>query len=183
MGGVGISALHQLNGIIRERRGRELDAAFTVLMPGNFPLLSRPPKGRRRGEILMTADERLGEIAEAIGGGHTAPISRLMKALTYGMFTRGVQASGKRFSVLGACTGCGTCANVCPAGNIDIVDDRPVWARQCELCCACFHSRPAEAIQLNVLLGTEGRGRYRHPDVTVADMERQAGRNRTRRAG
>lgn len=72
-------------------------------------------------------------------------------------------------------------AAVCPAGNIDMVDGRPVWNHRCELCCRCIHLCPAGAIQAGSR--TEGRQRYRHPDVTVADMERQAGRNRTRRAG
>ena len=72
-------------------------------------------------------------------------------------------------------------AAVCPAGNIDMVDGRPVWNHRCELCCGCIHLCPAGAIQAGSR--TEGRQRYRHPDVTVADMERQAGRNRTRRAG
>lgn len=177
MGGLGVSALRQLDGILR-KRGRGLDAAFAVRMPGNFPPLSRPPEGRKRDEILTAGDMRLGEIADAIGRGCTVSpgfglLSGLMKILTYGLFAKSVHSSGERFSVSDACTGCGTCIAVCPAGNIDMIDGRPVWGGRCEGCCACLHFCPAEAIQLDVMLGTEGRGRYRHPDVTVADMERQ----------
>ncbi|WP_292364218.1 MULTISPECIES: EFR1 family ferrodoxin [unclassified Methanoculleus] len=180
MAGMGVSALHQLNGIVRERRAGGLDAAFAVGMPGNFPPLARPPEGERCDKILSKADKRLGEIAEAIGSGRPvspgfAPLSGLVKALTYGPFVKGAHDAADVFSVSDACTGCGTCARVCPAGNIDMVDGRPVWGRRCELCCACLHFCPTEAIQLHVMRGTEGRGRYRHPDLAVADMEAQRG--------
>lgn len=180
MGGMGVSALHQLNGIFRERQNRKLDAAFAVSMPGNVPPLARSVPAEKCGKILNKADKRLGEIAEAIGSGRPvspgfAPLSGLVKALTYGPFVKGAHDAADAFSVSDACTGCGTCARVCPAGNIDMADGRPVWGRRCELCCACLHFCPTEAIQLHVMLGTEGRGRYRHPDLAVADMEAQRG--------
>lgn len=180
MGGMGVSALHQLDGIFREGQGRRLDAAFAVRMPGNFPPLYRPPTGAKRDKILTAAERQLGEIAEAIARCQAAPpgfspISAVMKALTYGPFCRNVHGMGRNFSESDACTGCGTCSRVCPAGNIEMVDGRPAWGDCCELCCACLHFCPVEAIQLDMLLGTNGRGRYRHPGVKVADMEAQAG--------
>lgn len=180
MGGMGVSALHQLDGILRERQGRGLDAAFPVSMPGNFPPLMRSVPAEKCGKTLGRADSRLGEIAEAIGSGRSvspgfAPISGLVKTLSYGSLAKAAHDAGKLFSVSDACTGCGTCARVCPAGNIEMVDGRPAWGRHCEICCACLHFCPTEAIQLHVMLGTEGRGRYRHPDLTVADMEAQRG--------
>jgi ferredoxin len=181
MGGIGVSSLHQLNTILRERQGRGLDAAFAVRMPGNFPPLYRPATAKKRDELLTTADKKLEEIAEAIGRGRVvqpgfAPFSTLMKALTYGSFAKNVHEADKDFSVSEACTGCGTCARVCPAGNITLESGRPVWHHRCELCCACLHFCPIEAIQLHVMRGTEGRGRYRHPDLKVADMQAQQGR-------
>jgi len=55
--------------------------------------------------------------------------------------------------------------------------ERPVWQHRCEYCCACLHFCPVEAIQRNVMQGTKGRGRYRHPDLKVADMQAQRGEN------
>ena len=184
MGGIGVSALHQIDGIVRERRGRGLDAAFSVRMPGNFPPLMRSVAAEKCDKVLGKADERLGEIAEAIGSGRLvspgfAPISRLVNALSYGALAKSAHDAADVFSVSDACTGCGTCARVCPAGNLTLADGRPVWGRRCELCCACLHFCPTEAIQLHVMLGTQGRGRYRHPDLTVADMEAQRGWNET----
>ena len=54
---------------------------------------------------------------------------------------------------------------------------RPVWQHQCELCCACLHFCPVEAIQLGMMQGTKGRGRYRHPDLKIDDMKAQRGKS------
>ncbi|WP_243670127.1 hypothetical protein [Methanoculleus chikugoensis] len=86
MGGMGVSALHQVDGILRERQGRGLDAAFTVRMPANFPPLFRPQEGRALDNVLVAGDIRLAGIAEAIGSGRLvspggfAPVSRLVRA-------------------------------------------------------------------------------------------------------
>ncbi|HOX35454.1 MAG TPA: EFR1 family ferrodoxin [Methanoregulaceae archaeon] len=180
MGGTGVSALHQINGILREGGGRNLDAGFAVTMPANFPPLSRPPAMEKTRTILAAADIRLAGIAQAIRQGKSvppglSPLSSLMRHLLYPPFFENVHGMDASFSVDDSCTACGTCATVCPVGNITIANDRPVWQHRCELCCACLHFCPAEAIQLDMMLGTKGRGRYRHPDVNVADMKAQRG--------
>ncbi|MDO9033822.1 MAG: EFR1 family ferrodoxin, partial [Methanoregula sp.] len=55
MGGMGGSALHQLDSIVRKHGGRQLDASFTVRMPGNFVPLYDPPQGKKREDILAKA--------------------------------------------------------------------------------------------------------------------------------
>ncbi len=180
MGALGVAALHQLNGIFKERQKKALDAAFAVKMPGNFPPIGIPPTGSKKDAILHEADARIEEIAGKIQDGkHVppgfAPISGVIKRITYGSFFRNVHEADRSFSLSPNCTGCGTCAKVCPVGNITIVDDRPVWQHHCELCCACLHFCPVEAIDLNMVHGTKGRGRYRHPDLRIVDMEHQRG--------
>jgi ferredoxin/flavodoxin len=180
MGGTGVSALHQLNGILKKRHGTKLDAAFTVKMPGNFPPVSRPPAGEKRDKILAAADDHLAMIAQSIDQGLAvppglSPLSSLLRCFVYPPFFKNVHGMDKEFTVSDACTSCGTCAQVCPVGNIVMENDRPAWQHRCELCCACLHFCPVEAIQLNMMQGTKGRGRYRHPDVTLADMKTQRG--------
>ena len=179
-GGMGVSALHQLNGIFKRRQGTSLDAAFPLIMPGNFPPVGKPSSAEKAGAILAAADTRLDVIAGQIREGKTvtpgfAPLSGLAQLITYGLFSKNVHESGSRFSVTDACTSCGTCEKVCPVENITMADGRPQWNHQCELCCACLHFCPVEAIDLNVMRGTKDRGRYRHPDLNVADMEAQRG--------
>lgn len=179
-GGMGVSALHQLNGILRKGQGISLDGAFAVKMPGNFPPVGRPPEGEKKVKILKKADVRLAEIAEKIDKGLTvppafSPVSNVFHWLLYSPFYNNVHEGDKAFTVSDACTSCGTCANVCPSGNIRMEDGRPVWLHRCELCCACLHFCPAEAIELNTMRGTKGRGRYRHPDLKIDDMKAQRG--------
>ncbi|MFA5332259.1 MAG: EFR1 family ferrodoxin [Methanoregula sp.] len=182
MGGSGISALHQIEDIIETKNKRKLDAGFAVVMPGNYPPLSAPPSGEKKEKILAKTANRISDIATIIKNGKRQrpafePVSAIMKFLAYRGFISHVHESDAKFSVDEICTSCGTCAKVCPTGNISIFEGKPVWHHKCEMCLACLHWCPAEAIQLNVLRGTKGRGRYRHPDLKLKDMiEQREGR-------
>jgi ferredoxin len=180
MGGMGVSALHQLNTILLQGCRRKLDAAFAVRMPGNFPPLGVPPSGDAKEKILRKADAGLAAFAVAIQKGQTvppgfSPVTSIMRILLYPPFARNVHGMGSSFSVEETCTSCGTCATVCPVGNIVMEQGRPAWQQKCELCCACLHFCPVQAIQLNVMRGSKGRGRYRHPDLKIDDMKIQRG--------
>ncbi len=74
---------------------------------------------------------------------------------------------GTSFTADAKCNGCGTCAWVCPVGNIEIVDKKPVWQSRCENCLACFNWCSAKAIC--GALANKGY-RYHHPDVTAHDI-------------
>jgi MinD superfamily P-loop ATPase len=65
------------------------------------------------------------------------------------------------------CTGCGTCAKVCPVNNIKIVDKRPEFQHKCEMCFACDEWCPSNAI--HHWSRSEGV-KYHHPDVSISDM-------------
>jgi MinD superfamily P-loop ATPase len=54
-----------------------------------------------------------------------------------------------------------------------MVEEKPVWKHHCELCCACIHFCPVEAIQYGPK--TKKRGRYCHPALKLADMKAQRG--------
>jgi ferredoxin len=181
LGVTGVSALHMLNHILEKRKGRRLEAAFIVKMPGNFPAVSRPPTDTKRDQIFAAADARLTEITGLIKQGAAvrpgfSPFSSLMRMVLYGPFARSVHDADKKFSVSDTCTSCGTCATVCPVKNIVIEQSRPVWQHQCELCCACLNFCPVQTIDLAMLRGTKGRGRYRHPGLKISDMKVQAGK-------
>ena len=80
MGGTGVSALHQLDRIVKKKNRRGLDAGFAVKMPGNFPPLQRPPEGAERDKILAAAGWQVREIATKIRKCEPSP-ARLFAAL------------------------------------------------------------------------------------------------------
>jgi ferredoxin len=68
------------------------------------------------------------------------------------------------------CTGCGTCARVCPVNNIEIVDGKPVWLNHCENCYACYAWCPKNAVCGDIVSYNDW---YRHPEVNLSDMVKQ----------
>jgi len=178
MGGFGASALRQIDDLVFAHAKRHLDAAFTVRMVGNFVPLYDPAKGAKRDKLLADADKRFTEITGSIDKGLTvrpgiALLSAFLKRFTYDGFIRQIHDADKNFIADEKCTSCGTCAAVCPVKNIVMVEDKPTWQHHCELCCACIHFCPAEAIQYGPK--TKKRGRYTNPSVTIMDMKKQRG--------
>jgi ferredoxin len=65
------------------------------------------------------------------------------------------------------CNGCGICAQVCPRGNISIVEGKPVFAQGGISCLACTHNCPQNAIRLP---GEKNRTRFRNQHVKASDI-------------
>lgn len=178
MGGFGTSALHQANDSIRKKNGRSLDAAWVVRMVGNFVPLYSPAEGKKKDDNLAAADTRLAAIAGDIDNGITvrpkiSPVTSFLKWLVYDKFMQQIHEADKQFVADEKCTYCGTCSQVCPVKNIVMVEEKPQWQHHCELCMACLNLCPAQAIQWTEK--TKNRGRYRHPDLKIADMKAQRG--------
>lgn len=72
------------------------------------------------------------------------------------------------------CVGCGTCARVCPIGNITMQEREgqnpvPVMGSKCTSCLGCVHFCPHQAMELNGK-HPDKSWQYHHPDVTLKDM-------------
>ena len=174
-GGGGSAALHQLDSMLRKRR---LDAGFEVAMPGNYILMYSSPTGKKQEEILARADAQIAGITGPVTRCErralpSSLITRLLHALIYPWFRSHVHTDDKKFTVTNKCTSCGSCAAICPADYIEMVDGRPVWKHHCELCCGCFHLCPAGAIQAGKK--TEGRARYHNPEVSIPELKARRG--------
>ncbi len=66
------------------------------------------------------------------------------------------------------CILCGICAKVCPANNITVTD-KVEFSNHCEVCYACLHNCPKNAIHLKK---EASEVRFRNEHVTVADIIR-----------
>lgn len=65
------------------------------------------------------------------------------------------------------CIRCGICAKVCPANNVTVTEDGVQFSDHCEVCYACLHNCPKNAIHMPVEANTV---RFRNEHVTVADL-------------
>jgi len=178
-GGAGESStLEQLDRILKGRSGRGLDCGFAVKMPGNYILMYDSLSEEKRDTILTAADDTIARIGQEIllGTKRDLPhslVQNLIHSLMYSRFISGVHEKDRKFSVSDTCTACGTCVEICPAHNIELVAGKPVWKHHCELCCGCIHLCPVQAIQAGH--STQKRQRYRNPSVSVTDLKGNRG--------
>lgn len=169
-------ALRQLESLIVNGHGRGLDAGFSVKMPGNYILMYSPPAGKKQADLLASADLEVAKIIPVIERCEHRDLPRafftkLLHIVAYPWFASHARNKAQQFTVTSACTSCGTCVKVCPAGNIDLRQGKPVWKNQCEVCCGCIHLCPAGAIQAGPR--TAKRQRYRNPSVRILELELQ----------
>lgn len=67
------------------------------------------------------------------------------------------------------CIGCGQCEKLCPAGNIHMIDGRPVFGvANCVGCLGCLQFCPQQAIHMGG--ATRTRERYHNPKITPAEL-------------
>ena len=158
-----------------EARGLGLFYGAGVRMPANYilrydPALFGAKSARRVEAALRRADRKLARIAQDIARVRPKIETTSLTAKT---LYEGVEALDTQFRATEACTACGLCQRICPAGNIALEAGRPRWLHRCEHCVACISWCPAAAIEYG--LKTARRTRYRNPRVSAADIAAQAG--------
>jgi ferredoxin len=156
------------------RRDVPLAYGAGVIMVDNYiPMFDIAPPEKRQAR-LERATVRLDAVAADIaarrrGVERSSWIWHLLGRWTWPSWARNLPRSDEAFYVNDGCTSCGLCRRVCPVGNIELDGGRPVWRHACEMCLACIHLCPTRVIQRS--RRTESHGRYRHPEVTPADLE------------
>lgn len=93
------------------------------------------------------------------------PLNRLIYA-TYP--PNGAKPCDRIFRVEG-CVGCALCEKVCPRNNIRMEAGRPAFQGDCELCLACMHACPQEAINWKK---SGGKARYLNPYIKLEELFR-----------
>lgn len=163
--GACMSNLQRLAG----QNGYKINYAQSLLMVDNYL-----PGFEIKAEIAKlpqkNTDENLAQIIADIAARKTstATATRMWRAATATIGTvflsSGKGAQG--FIVNDKCTSCGTCAKVCPAGNITIID-KVAFADKCEGCLGCVHHCPKNALHLK---SEKSTARWRHPDVSLTEI-------------
>jgi len=86
----------------------------------------------------------------------------------YSIWKNRLPKMDKKFNTDSACNNCGVCAQVCPANNIEMKQDKPSWNHKCQDCMACIQLCPQKSIALSEK--TRARIRYKHEAVALKDI-------------
>lgn len=149
--------------------GIRLHAGFSLQMPNTYTALpgfnTDPEKIEK--EKLLAAEPSIRKIGKSVCRKsfifeiHTGGMPRLKSYLIRPMFKHYL-IKDKYFHVTDACISCGKCTRICPTGNIELQNGRPVWKGDCTACLACYHVCPQQAIYF---LKESKKGQYLHPDL------------------
>jgi ferredoxin len=171
-------------------RGGKLSAGFNVIMPDNstpvtinkqqklfrnwkkkLEIILRYINARKSGKFEIPVLNNL-LIIPFKSGGEKKTIEVYSKLASSANLTYDelVPLSDASFLVNDQCNGCGICARICPAKDIVMIDDKPVWQHHCESCLACINWCPKGAIHGGIVSIDKVPTGYHHPDVKLTDM-------------
>ncbi len=159
-------------------RGQSLAVGYSIVLPSNYTPWGGPGPVETQQRLFMEAQEKVRAIAGAILRRERKKVDRgplwqnILFSWIYQTSFRSVRKMDKKFWVDDKCNRCGICSEVCPASNIEMVDEKPSWLHRCEQCFACLQWCPQEAIQSGKK--TVRYPRYHHPEVNLKDMLDQA---------
>jgi len=159
-------------------RGGSLTAGWSFVMPSNYTPWGGPGPIDAQQRRFREAQKKTKGIAGTILQGERKKVDsgplwqNILFSLIYKMSFQFVRKMDKKFWGDDRCNGCGICSEVCPAGNIEMINGKPAWLQRCEQCLACLQWCPQEAIQYGEK--TAKHARYHHPEVTLKDMLEQA---------
>lgn len=146
-------APEMLDKVLR-KKGFMLNAAFSILMPNTYVLLPGfdVDSDKLVEQKINHAPQRIKEISDIIKlRGETIDVVRgnfpkFKTKIIYPIFQK-IGINTKKWNVDSQkCISCGRCKNICPVGNIEIIDRTPTWSSNCTSCLACFHICPHHAI-------------------------------------
>lgn len=154
-------ALEHLGSFVR------IDSGFGVKMPDNYPVLNKILETEESAiQKLKAAEHRINEIIPKIQAREAGVFDTLRgddphekSSKGYPWFNENGRSTKPYWVDEGLCVGCGLCERMCPAHAIELIDGKPIWAKEiCSMCMACLNRCPREAIQY----GEYSSGRFRY---------------------
>lgn len=172
------NTLKQLRKELKEKGG-ELKAGF-VVSSGRSSLMKLNSLDKiiiaidRKRKSIRNGESGIQEITSVLRRGENHPIetsslaANIFGSVFHPLAIKSFKTKDAGFEVKGSCTGCGNCALICPRSNISIVDCRPVFHHNCELCHACIQWCPGFAIRHEGF--DSSLKQYHHPSVQMKDL-------------
>ena len=131
-----------------------------------------PPTSKEQAQ--QRVDRKAMEVASAVKAGirsEKKPPKMGFFALESNAFSKLHPKRAGKFWANDSCIGCGTCARICPRGNITLKDGKPGFGKDCIGCLSCVQYCPKEAINVGKI--TEKRERFPNPAVKAADLTKK----------
>ena len=148
--------LHDLSSALSDA-GIALSYGEWFRMPDAYlPLKKKAVTPQEAGKQLGAIQEKLKKAIdeterEEIRIPRRGPGWRLVRALSKSAM---LPRKNDALRVSAGCTGCGTCASICPMENIVMEKGKPIYGDRCISCFACYHRCPVSAIEYK---GAEGQ--------------------------
>lgn len=150
-----------------KEQGLNVKAVYVLKMPENFTITFTVPKSYIS-STLKSADKRIDRVINRISlGDYRVPKQRKTQKDVYLKNKSNWHLIGEEFSITDACTKCGKCISICPAGNIGMSDGNIVFSDKCAVCLGCYHRCPQKAI---VYKKRKKKDRYINPNVNEAHI-------------
>ena len=163
-------AAHHLIDKTLKKKGKYLNASFSITMPGNYlPMYAPLPKDEQLTRI-KNGKERIPEIAKVVKEKRDIKVSGIGRILSFMQKrnNKNLKLRDKKFWTDKNCNSCSVCEKICPVNNIEMVEGKPKWHHKCQQCMACIHWCPQISIQIGKK--TLGRARYQNPEITLKDI-------------
>lgn len=155
-------------------RGWVARSAFSVQMPNNYvfmPGFDVDPEDLAAQKLeamparmagVADAIENDDDLVDVVRGSYPWFKTRVLNPLF-----RKFCSSTKPFHATDACKGCGKCVRNCSVVTIRMVDGKPQWGKECNMCSRCYHCCPHRAIAYGN--ATKGKGQYLCPGYPIKD--------------
>lgn len=179
-----------------KKRGKSIDAYFTLKMMGNSPkgvmpsfMIVQDWASKITNEAILVLENKVQNELDTIckviinkekniGKDNPNPANFFMKYVDRLLQLPIEWASEHTHPKINfyadlSCTGCNLCEKVCLSKKIKMNNGKPLWQKdvKCYYCYACFNFCPEQSILVKNY--THKDGRYYHPDVTAKDIAEQ----------
>lgn len=159
------NAIHYVRKLCRDKELIFMGLA-EIVMPENYTALFATPDRDTAIRIIRMSDSKIDSVIKRMQRGEELPsnpvglLGRMYSSFINFFFYK-LLVKDKKFYVKDFCTGCGTCAKLCPLSNITIEEGKPYWHGNCTHCMACINHCPQQAIEYGK--GSERRYKYTCP--------------------
>lgn len=165
IGAAGIKAKQLIS-----KAGMNFKGAVEVPMPNNYIVSSGAPSDKKCKKYIEYANMIMSKYSDAVLKGEMLPEHKTgfaddIKSGPINILFNKFFISSKGFRTTEKCVSCGKCAELCPLGNIELVDNKPVWGDRCTQCFACICLCPTDAIEYGKV--TAGKRRYKGPEKYI----------------